>query len=206
MVAHLDNESELIRQAQTGCVEAFGVLVTQYERQIYRLSMAITKHPEDGEDVLQDTFLKAYANIRRFRGDSRFYTWLVRIATNEALSKLRRRNSSRYVSLDARIEPQEPKEIPREFEGLRHNPEESYSNAQLRIVLSAALEDLAIPLRTVFALRDIEGLSTEETAKVLGLTGGAVKTRLMRARLKLQKKLSPWLAGRSVPAVQGTRS
>jgi RNA polymerase sigma-70 factor (ECF subfamily) len=197
MPVHLENESELVHQAQMGSVEAFGVLVTQYERQIYRLSMAITRNAEDAEDVLQETFLKACANIRRFRKESRFYTWLVRIATNEALSKLRRRHGSGYVSLDEGGEQPDSKVAPREVEDLRSNPEESYSNAQLRDLLSKALEELETPLRTVFALRDIEGLSTEETAKVLGLTGGAVKTRLMRARLKLQKKLSPWLVGRS---------
>ena len=87
MATHLENESALVGKVQTGCGESFAVLVRQYERQIYRLSYSVTGDPGEAEDVLQKTFLKAYANIGHFPGESRFYTWLVRIAMNEALSR-----------------------------------------------------------------------------------------------------------------------
>jgi RNA polymerase sigma-70 factor (ECF subfamily) len=197
MTTHLENEAVLVSVAQTGGAEAFAVLVKQYERQIYRLSKVVTGHPEDAEDVLQETFLKAYKNLRNFRGESRFYTWLVRIAMNEALTKLRQRNSSVWVSLDEPIDTDEPGAAPREINDWRDNPEEAYTKTELREILSKVLQDLETPLRVVFVLRDVEGLSCEETAVVTGLSVPAVKSRAMQARLKLRKKLSFWFEKRS---------
>ncbi len=196
----LDNEAELIRMTQSGSPESFGVLVDRYEQRIYRLGYAITKNAEDAEDVLQETFLKAYANIGHFREDSQFYTWLFRIAINEALTKLRRRPASTWVSLDQPQDGDDAPSSPRDIKDWRLNPEESYSTKELRAILAEALEDLDTPLRVVFALRDVEGLSTQETARVLMLSVGTVKTRLMRARLKLRKRLSAWFEDRPVLA------
>ena len=200
MITHLENEVALVSEAQTGSAESFAVLVKQYERQIYRLSKAVTGNQEDAEDALQETFLKAYKNLKQFRGESRFYTWLVRIAMNEALVKLRRRNSSNWVSLDEPIENDESGTTPREIEDWRDNPEECYNQTELREILSKVLQDLETPLRIVFVLRDVEDLSCEETAVVTGLSVSAVKTRAMRARLKLRKKLSFWFEKRSAVA------
>jgi RNA polymerase sigma-70 factor, ECF subfamily len=197
MATHLDNEAVLVSEAQTGSAESFALLVTQYERQIYRLAYAVTGNPEDAEDVLQETFLKAYANMSSFMGRSRFYTWLVRIAMNEAITKLRRRNPLAWVSLDGPVDSDEPVSTPREIKDWRDNPEESYSKAELREILSKELQGLEAALRVVFVLRDVEGLSCEETAKILDLSVPTVKNRLMRARLKLRKKLSFWFAKRS---------
>src|SRR5579862_929917 len=202
MTTHLVNEAVLVSEAQTGNAESFTVLVKQYERQIYRLSKVVTGHPEDAEDALQETFLKAYKNLKQFRGESRFYTWLVRIAMNEALIKLRRRNTSPWVSLDEPIDTEESEMAPREIRDWRDNPEESYNQSELREILSHALQDLETPLRMVFVLRDVEGLSCEETAVVTGLSVSAVKSRAMRARLKLRKKLSHWFGKRSALAAR----
>jgi RNA polymerase sigma-70 factor, ECF subfamily len=202
MPTQLDNEAVLVRSAQAGCNESFDVLVTRHEQRIYRLNYAITKNAEDAEDVLQETFLKAYANVGNFRGDSRFYTWLVRIAINEALMKLRRHHASAWVSLEEPVENDEGTSTSREIEDWRENPEESYSRTELRAILSKALEDLRTPLRVVFVLRDIEGFSTEETARLLGLSITAVKTRLRRARLGLRKRLSVWFEDSGVLATR----
>jgi RNA polymerase sigma-70 factor (ECF subfamily) len=200
MTTHLENEAVLVSDAQSGNAEAFAVLVKQYERRIYRLSKAVTGHPEDAEDALQETFLKAYKSFRQFRGESRFYTWLARIAMNEALTKLRRRNSCPWVSLDEPIDTEESEMAPREIRDWRDNPEESFNQTELREILFQALQDLETPLRVVFVLRDVEGLSCEETAAVTGLSDSAVKSRAMRARLKLRKKLSYWFEKRSALA------
>ena len=202
MTTHLENEAVVVSEAQTGSAESFAVLVKQYERQIYRLSKAVTGNPEDAEDALQETFLKAYKNLKQFRGESRFYTWLVRIAMNEALVKLRRRNFSNWVSLDEPIEDDEFGTTPREIKDWRDNPEECYNQTELREILSKVLQDLETPLRAVFVLRDVEGLSCEETAGVTGLSIPVVKTRSMRARMKLRKKLSFWFEKRSALAAR----
>lgn len=204
MPTRLDNEPALVHAAQIGCAESFSILVNQYERQIYRLSLALTKNPQDAEDVLQEVLLKAYANIGCFRGESRFYTWLVRIATNEALTKLRRRQALSWVSLDEPMDSDQPRSAPRDLADWRDNPEESYRATELREVLSKALNRLDTKLRLVFVLRHMADLSSGDTARLLGLPVATVKTRLWRARLKLRNRLafaaSPasfWSGGRS---------
>lgn len=190
MVTHLDNETALVAEARAGNANAFATLLNQYERHIYRLALNITSNPEDAEDVLQEAFLKAYTNLENFRGDSRFYTWLVRIAMNEALMKLRKRAASRQVSLDEPIETDEKSLMPREIVDWGDNPEQRYAKSELQNILAEAIETLEPALRVVFVLRDVENLSTEETAEQLGLSTPAVKSRLLRARLKLRERLN----------------
>ena len=197
-----ENEAALIRMAKTGCTEAFGVLVNRYEQRIYRLVYAITNNAKDAEDVLQETFLKAYAKVEQFRGDSQFYTWLVSIAINKGLTTLRGHHAPAWVSIDQSSDLEEAASAPRDIKDWRQNPEESYSSAELRAILSTALGDLEAPLRVIFALRDMEGFSSEETAKVLGLSVAALKTCLMQARLKLRKRLSVWFENPSALATR----
>ncbi len=183
------DEAAVVAKAQRGDSGAFSELVGRYERNIFRLAQHITQNREDAEDVLQDTFLKAYEHLEQFQGNSKFYTWLVRIAVNESLMKLRKRKSDRTVSLDAPVETgDEP--LAREIAVWEENPEQRYSREELRAVLDRAVESLALPYRTVFALRDIDELSTEETAAALGLSIPAVKSRLLRARLQLRDRLT----------------
>jgi RNA polymerase sigma-70 factor (ECF subfamily) len=183
------DESALVERARSGDAAAFAELVNRYERKIYRLARNITQNDEDAEDVLQETFLKAYSHLDSFQGDSKFYTWLVRIAVNEALMKLRKRKGDRTISLD---EPTDTGEdtVPREIAVWEDNPEERYSKEELRQILERAVESLKPSFRTVFMLRDIEELSTEETAEALGISVPAVKSRLLRARLQLREKLT----------------
>lgn len=176
-------------RAKAGDGEAFSRLVQAYDRKIYRLAMHITNSQEDAEDVLQETFLKAYEHLDSFQGNSRFYTWLVRIAVNEALMRLRKRKSSVAVSLD---DPGngDGEPVAREIAVWDGNPEQQYSQEELRTILEGAIQSLKPIYRTVFVLRDMEELSTEETAAALELSIPAVKSRLLRARLELRDRLT----------------
>ena len=190
MPTHLANETELVEAARNGDAEAFTTLVNQYDRNIYRLALNITGNPDDAEDVLQETFLKAYANLARFKGASRFYTWLVRIGVNEALMKLRKRKADRTVSLDEPVDTGDEESFPRELADWGENPEQGYARQELQEILAASLAELDPAFRIVVYLRDVEDLSTEETAEMLGLSVPAVKSRLLRGRLKLRETLA----------------
>jgi RNA polymerase sigma-70 factor (ECF subfamily) len=186
--ANID-ETTLVAQAREGDTVAFGELVRRYEGKIFRLAQHITQNREDAEDVLQETFLKAYEHLDQFQGNSKFYTWIVRIAVNQALMKLRRRKADRSVSLDETIDTGEDN-IVREIAAWGEDPEERFSREELGELLDSAVKGLEPPYRSVFVLRDIEDLSTEETADALGLSIPAVKSRLLRARLQLREKLT----------------
>ena len=183
------DESSLVARARTGDTEAFSELVRHYERRVYRLAKNITRNDEDAEDVLQDAFLKAYTHLDNFKGDSKFYTWIVRIAVNEALMRLRKRKTDRNVPLDEPVELGE-ETVAREIAVWEDNPEQRYSKEEWRAILDSAVDDLKPDFRTVFVLRDIEELSTEETAETLGISVPAVKSRLLRARLALRETLT----------------
>jgi len=183
------DESVLVAQAKAGDQNAFAELVNRYERKIYRLAKNITRNDEDAEDVLQDAFLKAYTHLDNFKGDSKFYTWIVRIAVNEALMRLRKRKTDRTVPLDEPVELGE-ETVQREIAVWEDNPEQQYSQEEWRRILDEAVDSLKPDFRTVFVLRDIEELSTEETAETLGISVPAVKSRLLRARLALRERLT----------------
>ena len=182
-------ELVLVRAAKSGDDKAFGELVRRYDRNVFRIAQHITQNREDAEDVVQDAFLKAYTNLQQFQEQSKFYTWLVRIAVNEALMKLRRRRPERTVSLDEGIKTEDDS-VPREVADWAPNPEQNYNQAELREILSRTIQGLPPGFRTVFILRDVEGLSTEETAEALELSVPAVKSRLLRARLQLRERLN----------------
>jgi RNA polymerase sigma-70 factor (ECF subfamily) len=183
------DESVLLAQAREHDTQAFGELVRRYENKIFRLAQHITQNREDAEDVLQETFLKAYEHLDQFQGNSKFYTWVVRIAVNQALMKLRRRKTDKSVSLDETIDTGEDT-IVREIAAWDEDPEQRFSREEIGRILDTAIQDLEPPYRSVFVLRDIEALSTEETADALGLSVPAVKSRLLRARLQLREKLT----------------
>lgn len=183
------DESSLLAKARDGDGAAFSELTNRYSRNVYRLASHITQSPEDAEDVLQETFLNAYEHLNDFQGNSKFYTWLVRIAVNQALMKLRKRKSDRTVSLDQGFDTGE-ETVAREIAAWDENPEQRYSREEIRDILKTSIESLPEIFRTVFVLRDIEELSTEETAESLGLSIPAVKSRLLRARLQLRDKLT----------------
>src|SRR5690242_2313611 len=185
----IDDEAAIVAQARQGDAKAFSELLHRYEGKIFRLALHITQNREDAEDVLQETFLKAYEHLDQFQGNSKFYTWIVRIAVNQALMKLRRRKTDKSVSLDEQIDTGEDTVV-REIAAWGEDPEQRFSREELGDILDTAVQSLEPPYRSVFVLRDIEELSTEETAEALELSVPAVKSRLLRARLQLREKLT----------------
>lgn len=189
-----EDEPLLVKAAKSGDASAFEELVNRYETKIFRLTMNITRNREDAEDSMQEAFLKAYSHLDTFKEDSRFYTWLVRIAANEALMRLRKRRPNQ-VSLDEPVQSEDDL-IPREVEDWGPSPEQRYAQSELHGILEQVIDQLDPDFRTVFVLRDIEELSTEETAQAMGISVPAVKSRLLRARLKLRQKLDRFLRDR----------
>jgi RNA polymerase sigma-70 factor (ECF subfamily) len=183
------DESILVAQSREGDRSAFGELVRRYQGKIFRLAQHVTGNREDAEDVLQETFLKAYEHLDQFKGDSKFYTWIVRIAVNQALMKLRRRKTDKSVSLDEQIDTGEDTMV-REIAAWDEDPEQKFSREELATILDSAVDGLEPIYRSVFILRDVEDLSTEETAQALDLSVPAVKSRLLRARLQLRERLT----------------
>jgi RNA polymerase sigma-70 factor (ECF subfamily) len=183
------DETTLVAQSRGGDTGAFAELVRRYEGKIFRLAQHVTQNREDAEDVLQETFMKAYEHLDQFQGNSKFYTWIVRIAVNQALMKLRRRKTDKSVSLDETIDTGEDTMV-REIAAWDEDPEQRFSRDELGGILDSAVQSLEPPYRSVFTLRDIDELSTEETAEALGLSVPAVKSRLLRARLQLREKLT----------------
>jgi RNA polymerase sigma-70 factor (ECF subfamily) len=182
-----EDEHLLVAAAKAGDATAFEELVNRYERKIFRLTMNITRNREDAEDAMQDAFMKAYSHLDNFQEESRFYTWLVRIAANEALMRLRKRRPHQ-VSLDEPVETDEDF-VPQQIEDWGPSPEQRFAQTEMRDILRGVIEELPHDFRVVFLLRDVEGLSTEETAQTVGISEAAVKSRLLRARLKLRQKL-----------------
>jgi RNA polymerase sigma-70 factor, ECF subfamily len=177
----LDDEAMLVAAAKKGDSAAFEQLVKRYQRRISCLVQGMTRNFEDTEDVVQDAFASAYVHLRHFRGGSRFYTWLVRIAINAALMKRRKEHRSKQVALVA----------PTEAADGRPTPEQRYSQWQRELSLATAMRHLSPALRKVCQLRRVEELTTDEAARALGLSASAVKSRLHRSLQSLRLELSP---------------
>jgi RNA polymerase sigma-70 factor, ECF subfamily len=190
----------LVDRVRGGDISAYDTLVRKYERQVFRIAQHITQNREDAEDVTQDAFLKAYEKLDQFQGNAKFYTWLVRIAVNESLMRLRKRRTGKMVSIDEDLETDEGS-VPRDLADWAPDPEQNYNTSELSEILRKTIQGLPRGFRVVFALRDVEGLSTEETAEALGLSVPAVKSRLLRARLQLRERLSRYFraGGKAAP-------
>ena len=194
------NESQInpefdLAALRSGDRAEFARLVEAHSAQIYRLGLKMLRNPQDAEDLLQETFIKAYRALPDFEGRSSLSTWLYRIATNEALMTLRRKRPV-TVSVDTPIDSEEETPEPREIVDWCCLPEDEMMSSEARDHLDWSISQLSETLRVVFLLRDIEGLSTRETAEVLDLTETAVKTRLSRARMQLRELLSGYYAER----------
>src|SRR5271167_1360560 len=135
--SQISDETAVVLQAREGDAKAFSELLRRYEGKIFRLAMNITQNREDAEDVLQETFLKAYEHLAQFQGNSKFYTWIVRIAVNQALMKLRKRKSDKTVSMDEGIDTGEDVVV-REIAAWDEDPEQRYSREELNEILTAA--------------------------------------------------------------------
>jgi RNA polymerase sigma-70 factor, ECF subfamily len=193
------DDLDLVHATQDGDVSAFEQLVERYDRKLLRIAEHITHNREDSQDAVQEAFLKAFQHVGDFREDSQFSTWLIRITVNQALMKLRKRRTTKEVSLDEDFQVGGGI-LPREVTDWAPNPEELYRASELRDILIKALDELRPIWRTVFVLRDIEGLSTDHTAEVLDLSPVAVKARLFRARLQLRELLSEVFTKHKEPA------
>ena len=194
----------LVHASKDGDVAAFGELVKRYDRKLFRIARHVTQNSQDAEEVVQDAFLKAFQHLSRFRGDSKFSTWLIRITLNQALMKLRQQRLAREVSLESSPHSEEDN-LPLDLADWAPNPEQLYGASELRTILRKSLEKLSPASRMVFVLRDIEGLSLEQTATALGLSVGAVKARSWRARLQLRERLSKYFKPKGI-AVGDPRS
>jgi len=182
-------EQDLIAQVQRGHHGLFYELVRPYERRVYAAAMAILRNEADAEDVAQEAMLKALANIRQFRSEARFSTWLIQITVNEALMRRRRERAGMIEGIDDQRD-QEGEYAPRDFADWREIPSESLERKEVRHKLAEALASLDRKYREVFILRDMEQLNIQETAEALGISVASVKTRLMRARLMLRDLLA----------------
>jgi RNA polymerase sigma-70 factor (ECF subfamily) len=196
-VAGVDpSEAELIRRVLSGQDEAFRELVRPCEHALFMATQTILKNEADAEDAAQDAVLKAFINLAKFRGDSKFSTWLIRIATNEALMKVRKeRRQKLHDSLDEQRKDEEGDYVPRDFADWHEIPSEALETKELRHALSLALASLTPKHREVFVLRDVQHFTIAETAHLLGIRESAVKTRLMRARLQMRDVLAPGMDG-----------
>ncbi len=196
------NQDFSLEALRAGDRAEFARLVETHYEMIYRLALKILNNPQDAEDILQETFIKAYRNLNNFDGRSSLSTWLYRIATNEALMFLRKRRPD-SVSIDETVETNESELPPRHIVDWCCLPEEELMSTEAQAYLDQAIEDLPASLRIVFILRDIHGLSTRETSEVLNITEMAVKTRLSRARLRLREELSRYYGERVMEGKQG---
>ena len=176
----------LIERVLGGDRQAFEALVRSHERRVFRITLAVLGQVEDAEDAMQETFIKAYRHLDQFRHESRFTTWLTRIAVNEALQ--RRQARKEHVSLDESAAAQN-QECPQRFEPWGADPEKLYTKQELRDLVEKAIRSLPAIYREALILCDVEGMSAKEAAEVLGVNLAALKSRLLRARLMMREAL-----------------
>jgi RNA polymerase sigma-70 factor (ECF subfamily) len=188
-------EQELIRRVRSGEPELFYRLIQPYERRVYSAAFAILRNEADAEDVAQEAVLKAFKHIRQFRAEARFSTWLIQITVNEARMRLRK-DHARIMESMVDQQDEEGHYTPRDFADWREIPSETLERSEIRESLTRALASLNEKYQDVFVLRDVQHLSIAETAKLLGISSAAVKTRLLRARLMLRDLLAPGLGGK----------
>jgi RNA polymerase sigma-70 factor, ECF subfamily len=195
-----DADSELVAQAEAGNLESFEELVRRHTQLIYRALIAILGDTADAQDAMQDTLLSAFRHIGGFQGRSKFSTWLVSIARNAALQRLRGRRNTE--SLDQNDSQEDRDFRPRQITAWQENPEQNHSKSEIRQLVERGLLQLPAKYRIIVMLRDIEQLSTDDVAHQLGLTVPAVKTRLLRGRLMLREWLAPHLTTSARGAAQ----
>ena len=170
-------------------------MVDTYSPQLYRLALRMLGNPQEAEDVLQETFLNAFRHMDQFEGRSQLSTWLYRIAANQALMRLRK-NEPDMVSVDEPVQVDGDEPMPRQLKDWCCLPEAEFMTSEAQAQLDQAIRELSSALRAAFILRDLQGLSTRETAEILEISESAVKTRLLRARWELRDKLSAYFGDR----------
>jgi RNA polymerase sigma-70 factor (ECF subfamily) len=195
-------DEEVVRRVGRGETALFEILMRRYNQRLYRVARAIVRNDAEAEDVLQQAYVNAYTHLHQFAGEARFATWLTRIATHEALARLRRQG--RRKEMAHIVDPEDTMDA---LPAPQPDPERQAFTAELRHALEASLDALPETYRTVFVLRDVEGLSTAEAADCLEVSADVVKTRLSRARALLREDLfeRAGLSARSVFSFQGDR-
>jgi RNA polymerase sigma-70 factor (ECF subfamily) len=188
-------EGELVERARQGDKDAFYRLVFPCERAVYTAAVSILNNSADAEEVAQEAVLKAFTNLVGFRGEAKFSTWLIQITINEARLKLRKDRRHLYESVDEQRADDEGEYFPKDFADWREVPSEALQRRELREALKQAIAHLPSMYREVLLLRDVQQRSIQETAQILGLTEGTVKTRLLRARLQMRDALAPGIDG-----------
>jgi RNA polymerase sigma-70 factor, ECF subfamily len=186
------DEAEMIAKILAGDSQLFHELIRPYERRVYVMALSFLHNEADAEDTAQEAFLKAFRNLSSFRGEAKFGTWLVSITLNEARSRIRSRNTMKMESLDEPPDDHGPTS-PYLLRDWKEIPSEALERKEVRLLLEQAITGLPLIYREVFQLRDIDQLSINEAAAALGISIAAVKVRLHRARMMLQKKLAPEL-------------
>jgi RNA polymerase sigma-70 factor, ECF subfamily len=184
-----EDDLDLVHASQGGDVAAFEELVNRYDRRLLRIAQHMTDSAEDAEEVVQEAFFESYEKLNQFQGSTKFSTWLIRTTVNQSQKKLRKRRTARELARDS-IAQVDDHDLPIDLADWVPNLEQLYGASELRKILIESLQELGPGLRTVFVLREVEGLSTGQTAEILGLNDAAVKSRLFRARLQLRERLS----------------
>jgi RNA polymerase sigma-70 factor, ECF subfamily len=182
----------LVHASKEGDVAAFEQLVKRYDRRLLRIAQTVTRNREDSEDAVQEALLKAFQNLADFREDSQFSTWLIRITVNQSPMKLRKQRTQREVSLDEDFQADEDM-LSMDVPDRSPTPEQLCWASELRGILVRTVEELRPILRTVFVLRDVEGLTIAQTAQALNLSQAAVKARLWRVRIHLRERLKRYI-------------
>jgi len=196
-----EEDAVLVAGAKTGDTRAFDLLVERHEGRIFSLAWRMTRNREDAEDVVQQSLQKAFLHLKKFEGESLFSTWLTRIVINEVLMLLRKKRGSRELSIDDSIVGEEAL-LALEIPDSRQSPEDNYSQRERQRILSAALNELPHRTRRAIQLRELDERSTEETARIMGISVGAVKARVFHGRRKLRERLkryfgTAWTSGRA---------
>ena len=205
---HVRDEYALLLAAKTGDSAAFEILCKQSANTVFHIARRIMRNNEDAEDVVQESFQQAFIHLKRFNGDSRFSTWLSRIAINAALMKLRKTHRLWEVSLDESVETEQPSShVEVQDQGL--NPEQLYAQKERQRILSEVMNDLTPGMRKAIELRELGERSTEETAQIMGISVTAVKARVFHGRKQLRERLNnfvgtAWTAERDTSRMSGT--
>ena len=188
-------ETDLIQRICDGESELFTELVRPYQRMVYTTAVSILRNDHDAEEIAQEALFKAFKNLRQFRGECKFSTWITQITMNEARLRLRRQKRAAEESIDCGIDNEEGDYIPVDFADWREIPSEALQRKELRAVLQNAIASLKAIYRDVLILRDVQHLNVAETARILGISEPSVKTRLLRARFQVRDMLAPGFDG-----------
>ncbi len=180
---HLTDE-QLVKEILSGSTSLFEVIMRRYNQRLFRIQRSYIKDDNSTRDALQTTYIQAYKNLNQFRGDSKFSTWLTRIAINEALKSVNKRK--RYIQLH---KPEAVDDTFIDYESDIKNPEQNLIQSDLKNILEQSIDQLPAKYRTVYMMREIEEMSSKETAEALNISEANVKVRLFRAKNKLRKTL-----------------